>query len=117
MYYFRIEYNDPENLKILRPIAYCYFALGRYEESEKYYDRLSAGKLNANDLINMGHLALCRGRKKEAIALYRQSLTTGEITRDKFMTTFAGDRELLESLGVNSDDIPILLDYLFFITG
>ncbi|MCK7532491.1 MAG: hypothetical protein MZV63_16395 [Marinilabiliales bacterium] len=28
-YYFRVEYNDPGNLKILRPIAYCYFALGQ----------------------------------------------------------------------------------------
>jgi len=116
-HYFRIEYNDPGNLKILRPIAYCYFALGRFDESEKYYERLSAGKLNAHDLINMGHLALCRGRKKEAIGYYRQSIMTGEITCDKFMAIFAGDRNLLLSLGVNNDDLPILLDYLLFITG
>lgn len=116
-HYFRIEYKDPGNLKILRPIAYCYFALGRFDESEKYYERLSAGKLNAHDLINMGHLALCRGRKKEAIDYYRQSLMTGEITNDKFMAIFAEDRNLLLSLGVNNDDLPILLDYLLFITG
>jgi tetratricopeptide (TPR) repeat protein len=115
--YFRIEYNDPGNIKILRPIAYCYFALGRFDESEKYYERLSAGKLNAHDLINMGHLALCRAKKKEAIDFYRQSLMTGEITRDKFMAIFAEDRNLLLSLGVNNDDLPILLDYLLFITG
>jgi tetratricopeptide (TPR) repeat protein len=101
----------------LRPIAYCYFALGRFDESEKYYERLSAGKLNAHDLINMGHLALCRGKKKEAIDYYRQSIMTGEITCDKFMAIFAGDRNLLLSLGVNNDDLPILLDYLLFITG
>jgi tetratricopeptide (TPR) repeat protein len=116
-HYFRIEYTDPGNIKILRPIAYCYFALGRFDESEKYYERLSAGKLNAHDLINMGHLALCRGRKKEAINYYRQSIMTGEITRDKFMTIFAEDRNLLILLGVNKDDLPILLDYLLFITG
>jgi hypothetical protein len=116
-HYFRIEYTDPGNIKILRPIAYCYLALGRFDESEKYYERLSAGKLNAHDLINMGHLALCRGRKKEAISYYRQSIMTGEITRDKFMTIFAEDRNLLLLLGVNKDDLPILLDYLLFITG
>jgi tetratricopeptide (TPR) repeat protein len=116
-HYFRIEYNDPGNIKILRPIAYCYFALGRFDESEKYYERLSAGKLNAHDLINMGHLDLCRGRKKEAIDYYRQSIMTGEITREKFMAIFAEDRNLLISLGVNNDDLPILLDYLLFISG
>ncbi len=87
-HYFRIEYRDPGNLKILRPIAYCYFALGRFDDSTKYYERLSAGKLNAHDLINMGHLALCKGMKKEAIDLYRQSIISGEITKENFMTIF-----------------------------
>jgi tetratricopeptide (TPR) repeat protein len=116
-HYFRVEYNDPGNLKILRPIAYCYFALGRFDDSEKYYERLSQGKLNANDLINMGHLRLCQGRKKDAIALYRQSILSGELTKEKFMAIFSEDRNLLVSLGVSDDDLPILLDYLLFIAG
>ena len=115
--YFRIEYDDPGNLKILRPIAYCYFALGRFADSEKYYERLSTGKLNAHDMINMGHLALCRGKKKEAINFYRQSILTGELSKEKFMTIFTEDRSLLVTLGVNPDDLPILLDYLLFTIG
>jgi tetratricopeptide (TPR) repeat protein len=114
-YYFRIEYNDPGNIKILRPIAFCYFALGRFDDSEKYYDRLSAGRLNAHDHINMGHLSLCRGRKRDAINMYRLSLQTGELTKEQFMSIFAEDKPLLVSLGVNPDDLPILLDYLLFI--
>jgi len=116
-HYFRVEYNDPGNLKILRPIAYCYFALGKFDESIKYYDRLSAGRLNPHDLINMGHLALCKGNKKEAIDFYRKSITGGELTTEKFISIYSEDRNLLVSLGVNPDDIPILLDYLLFITG
>ena len=113
-YYFRIEYKEPDNIKILRPIAYCYFALGRFDDSEKYYERLSAGKLTAHDLINKGHLALCKGNKREAVDLYRQSIISAEITSDQFMNIFSGDQELLISLGVNPDDLPILLDYLLF---
>jgi tetratricopeptide (TPR) repeat protein len=116
-YYFRVEYNEPGNLKILRPIAYCYFALGRFDDSEKYYDRLSEGKLNAHDQINKGHLALCKGKKKEAIDFYRQSIISGELSKEQFMAIFAEDRVLLISLGVNPDDLPILLDYLLFIIG
>ncbi|MBK8883114.1 MAG: tetratricopeptide repeat protein [Bacteroidales bacterium] len=114
-YYFRIEYNDPGNLKILRPIAFCYFALGRFDDSDKYYDRLSAGKLNAHDHINMGHLALCKGNKREAITFYRLSLQMGELSKDQFMSLFSEDKSLLVSLGVNPDDLPILMDYLLFI--
>jgi tetratricopeptide (TPR) repeat protein len=115
--YFRVEYKEPGNLKILRPIAFCYFALGRYDESEKYYDRLSAGKLNAHDQINKGHLALCRGKKKEAVDLYKQSIISGELSKEQFISIFSEDKDLLISLGVNPDDLPILLDYLLFIVG
>ncbi len=115
-YYFKIEYNDPGNLKILRPIAFCYFALGKFDDSEKYYDRLSAGKLNAHDHINIGHLALCRGNKRDAINMYRLSLQMGELSKEQFMSIFAEDKPLLVSHGVNPDDLPILLDYLLFIT-
>jgi len=80
-YYFKVEYKDPGNIKILRPIAYCYFALGKFEDSGKYYERLSAGRLNAHDLINMGHLALCMGRKKDAIDLYRQSIASESLVK------------------------------------
>ncbi|HOU02186.1 MAG TPA: tetratricopeptide repeat protein [Bacteroidales bacterium] len=116
-YYFKIEYNDPGNLNILRPIAYCYLALGRFGDSQKYYDRLSSGKLTANDLISMGHLALCQGNKKEAVDLYRRSIISGEVTKEKFMTIFSDDKSLLISSGVNPDDLPILLDYLLFTFG
>ncbi|MBN2864037.1 MAG: tetratricopeptide repeat protein, partial [Bacteroidales bacterium] len=116
-YYFKIEYNDPGNLNILRPIAYCYLALGRLDDSEKYYERLSAGNLSANDLINMGHLALCKGYKKEAVDLYRRSIINGEITEEKFMMIFAEDRQLLVSAGVKPDDLPIITDYLLFTIG
>lgn len=116
-YYFRIEYSDPGNLKILRPIAFCYFALGEFEASERYYDRLAAIKLNGHDLINRGHLALCRGNKREAINFYRQSIQSGELTKDQFLEIFADDSNILLLLGVNKDDLPIITDYLLFITG
>jgi len=116
-YYFRVEYDEPGNLKILRPIAYCYFALGRFDDSLKYYDRLSEGKLNAHDKVNRGHLALCKGEKKEAIDFYRQSIISGELSKEQFMSIFSEDSSLLISLGVNPDDLPILLDYLLFSIG
>jgi tetratricopeptide (TPR) repeat protein len=116
-YYFRVEYNDPGNLKILRPIAFCYFALGRFEDSEKYYERLSSGKLNAHDYINKGHLALCRGKKREAVDFYRLGINSGEISKEEFMIIFEEDQPLLLSLGVNPEDLPILLDYVLFSIG
>jgi tetratricopeptide (TPR) repeat protein len=114
-YYFKVEYKEPGNIKILRPIAWCYLALGRFDDSGRYYERLSSEKLTAHDFINKGHLALCQGEKKEAVENYKQSIISGEISREEFMNIFTEDKHLLISNGVNPDDLPILLDYLFFI--
>ncbi len=116
-YYFKVEYNDPGNLKILRPIAFCYLALGRFDDSEKYYDRLASGHLNAHDYINKGHLALCRGRKKEAADYYLLSIGTNEISLEEFISVFWDDQPLLTTLGVNPEDLPIILDYVAFSVG
>jgi len=114
-YYFRAEYKEPGNIKILRPIAWCYFALGRLDDSEKYYERLADVKLTSHDLINRGHLALCKGNKKEAAEFYKQSIAIGDITKDDFLRILAEDKILLMANGVNPDDLPILMDYLFYI--
>ncbi len=113
-YYFKVEYNDPGNLKILRPIAFCYLALGRYEDSEKYYERLASGELTAHDYINRGHLSLCLGRKKDAADFYRLSIGSNRLTLEEFISIFNDDQQLLISLGVNPDDLPIILDYVAF---
>jgi tetratricopeptide (TPR) repeat protein len=114
-YYFMVEYKEPGNIKILRPIAWCYFALGRFDDSEKYFERLTDTRLTSHDLINRGHLSLCKGNKKEAAEYYRQSLVLGEITKDDFLRILSEDKTLLIANGVNPDDLPIILDYLFYI--
>lgn len=116
-YYFRIEYDQPGNVRILRPIAWCYFALGRLEESLKYYDRLKETKLSAHDYINIGHLYLCMGHKKEAAEYYRQCLTGHDFTRDSFLSTMKYDEELLLRNGVDPSDLPIITDFVLFLAG
>ena len=113
-HYFRIEYQEPGNLRILRPIAYCYLALGRFDDSEKYLERLSGVKLTAHDLINKGHLALCRGNKKEAVEHYKKSIARGELSKEEFLVIFNEDKPFLLSVGVDPDDLPIIIDYLLF---
>lgn len=114
-YYFKVEYSNPNNIKILRPIAYCYLALSRFDDSEKYYQRLSAEKLSAHDLINIGHLALCQEKLEDAVEYYRQSITNGEINKEQFISFFNDDKTLLMSLGINNDNLQLILDYLYYI--
>ncbi|MBE0674240.1 MAG: tetratricopeptide repeat protein [Bacteroidales bacterium] len=116
-YYFKIEYDQPGNTRILRPIAWCYFALGKFEESHKYYRMLQTAQVTAHDYINMGHLSLCMGNKKEAASYYRQSLSTGGFSREDFLHTMKYDQQLLLDHGVDPSDLPIITDYVLFLAG
>jgi tetratricopeptide (TPR) repeat protein len=111
-HYFRVEYENPGNVKVLRPIAWCYFMTGRFSEAESYFDRLAITGLTPFDRINKGHLALCQGDLQKASEHYLSAVTGGEMTAEAFVNTFNEDIPVLASNGVNTDDLPIVLDYV-----
>ena len=113
-YYFKVEYNDPDNVRVLRPIAWCYFVKGELEKSRKYYTRLSGSRLSGHDLINTGHLYLCLGEREQALEYYRKSMTEGKISSEEFIEILEDDTPILSGNGVDSDDLPIIIDHLLF---
>ena len=113
-HYFKIEYLNPGNQHILRPIAWCYFALGELERSEKYFQKVFELKPGYYDYINYGHVLWARGKKREAIELYIQSLRDLQFGKEDFLRTMEEDRQLLIGNGINEKDIPLMLDYLHY---
>jgi len=110
--YFKIEYSNPGNNKILRPISWCYLATGRFEESAKYFSRLDESSLTSHDRINMGHLELCTGKKQKAAEYYLQAITSGNMSTETFMNVFKDDSPLLIKNGVNPNDLPLITDFV-----
>jgi tetratricopeptide (TPR) repeat protein len=111
-YYFRIEYSNPDNNKVIRPIAWCYLATGKFEESGRYFERLDESSLTVHDKINMGHLALCKGERKNAADLYMMALAGGNMPVDTFLAIIREDSTMLFKNGVSNDELPIILDYV-----
>ena len=94
-----------------RPIAWCSLVTDKLDQAEKYCLKLLENEKNAHDLINLGHVHLCRGHRKEALECYNQSIECGQ-TIDAFLKIFAEDQKQLVANGVQPDDLPILLDQL-----
>ena len=109
-YYFKVEYLNPKNTRVHRPIAWCSFVLGKFDTAEKYLKMIA--KPNGHDYMNYGHLQWCRGNKVEAVEMYKKSLAVKDFDLDLFLDSFAEDKEFLLGHGINSDDIPILIDHL-----
>lgn len=110
--YFKVEYLMPENKKVWKPIGWCSLVAGKLEQAEKYFSKLIADSPNKHDLMNMGHVQWCLGKRKEALDYYKQSIVKTEFTEREFFEVFHEDLPYLIPLGINKDDVPIMLDQL-----
>jgi tetratricopeptide (TPR) repeat protein len=110
--YFKVEYLSPGNKKIWRPIGWCSLLVGKKQQSEQYFSKLVEDSPNKFDLMNMGHVQWCLGKRKIALDYYKQSINDAEMSEQEFMDAFHEDLEHLLLQGVDTDDVPIMLDQL-----
>jgi tetratricopeptide (TPR) repeat protein len=110
--YYKVEYLAAENNKIWRPIAWCCFLVGKLDQAEKYYNQLISETPDKYDLMNMGHVQWCLGNRKTALDLYKESINSPDNSEKEFMDAFNEDLPQLIKQGVDSDDVPIMLDQL-----
>jgi tetratricopeptide (TPR) repeat protein len=110
--YFKVEYLSPGNKKIWRPIGWCSLLLGKKDQSEHYFRMLVDDSPNKFDLMNMGHVQWCLGKRKKALDFYIQSINDADMSEEEFMDAFHEDLVHLLKQGVDPDDVPIMLDQL-----
>lgn len=111
-YYFKVEYLEPSNTKVWRPIGWCSFIAGKFDQAEKYYQKLLVTEKNMHDLLNLGHVTLCKGNHKEAVSLYKEAAILSNESIESFIDLFNQDLVYLKKHGVGNEEIPILLDQL-----
>ncbi len=112
--YFKVEYLDKNGEKAWRPIAWCSFLTGKYEQAMDYFDKILKQNPNASDFLNSGHTQLAIGHINQAIHFYKMSMMSADNSLEKFNLAFQNDiPELLQS-GINKEDIPLVLDRLMY---
>ena len=116
--YSKLRFFTPDNLKVLRPIAYCQFVLGKPELAVEIYAQILGMSSNpsAYDLMNAANIKLCLGERKEALSLYKQSLSLASPGRNDLMIAFDEDTQYLIKNGIPAAEIPLIRDYLMFQT-
>ena len=114
-YYYKVEFLAEENKKVLRPIAWCLFVLGKYEQAREYFGRLMQFEANKYDLMNLGHVEWCLGNRVAAIKNYKLSLGRTDNNMKFFLTGFEEDKKYLLQAGISQTEIDYMLDYLKYI--
>ncbi len=111
-YYFKVEYLEPGNFKVYRPISWCSFMLGKFDIAAKYLEKILSKGVTKNDYLNLGHICWCEGERQKAIQNYRMALKFSGVDVDWFSKVFLDDSRYLEQHGIQSIDIPLMIDYI-----
>ncbi len=111
-YYYKVEFLAEENRKVLRPIAWCSFVLGKLDTARKYFERIIEDEANKFDFMNLGHVEWCLGNRKAAVKNYKLSINRSDNNLKSFLASFEDDKQFLIENGIDGNEIPLLLDYL-----
>ena len=110
-YYFKVHYLYPENMQVQRAIAWCSFLSKKYEQATKFYTQIIETAPSQEDFLNLGHVLLVEGQKKQAIENYQSALYLHE-KKEEFFTAFEKDFPYLADAGIALQDLYFISDYL-----
>ena len=113
-YYYKVDYLDSKGTKARRPIAWCSFLAGKYEQAASWYQKILSATPTAPDYLNAAHVAWVRGNIREAINLYLQSIEADGNNIKRFTQNFEHDTQELIDAGIKQEDIPIILDQIVY---
>lgn len=109
-YFFKMDFLQSNDLKVWRAIAWCSLVCAKAEQAEKYYEKiLATDKTVATDYLNAGHTAWVQGHTDQAATRYGQALLASEST-SIFIEMFHKDKDVLVTLGISEEDIPLMID-------
>ena len=114
--YFKIEYLDDGNVKAKRGRAWAQLMLKQFDEAETAFATLAlSAEARPIDFVNAGHAALARNDYAAAIMHYRDALNIGGLTSAGLSEAFDHDAESLKRLGVDTAQVPMLVDAISYI--
>lgn len=107
-HYYHASYIAPDDIRVLRAMAWAELRNGNYEKSSELYMKVTSVSHYAVDYLNAGHCALLTKRYMEAVNYYR--LAISQDSRDGFEKAFLSDIPLLQNSGVDSTELYLILD-------
>ena len=105
-----MDFLDNHSIKAWRGIAWCSFMTEKYEQAEKYYQKLLQDEqVLATDWLNAGHVAWVQHKTDVAADRYGKAIAMCGNKTD-FLDLFDKDRDILVRHGIREEDIPLMAD-------
>ena len=110
--FFKVDYLDNKSQKAWRPIAWCSFLTGKYDQARNYYKKILDNQPNAQDLLNAGHTEWALQNIKGALTFYQKAVQKENGNFLKFQEQFNQDIADLLIAGIEESEVVLMLDQL-----
>ncbi|MDD4820981.1 MAG: hypothetical protein PHI48_00270 [Bacteroidales bacterium] len=111
--FHKIDYLDNTSHKAWRPIAWCYFLIGKQSESLKYHEKILSNKPEVTDYLNAGHAYWIAGNVEKAVSYYVLGATL--LTDiEEFLRLFDQDVPILREKGIPAEMTTYMPDIIYF---
>lgn len=110
--FFKVDYLDSKSHKAWRPIAWCSFLTGKYDQARNYYRKILDNQPNAQDLLNAGHTEWALQNIKGALSFYQQAVQMEKGDLMQFQEQFNLDVADLLIAGIEKAEVALMLDQL-----
>lgn len=102
---FKADYLAPDSRQAERAIGWCSLLTAKYEQAERYYEKVLSSDPTPTDWLNAGHAAWLLGRIPQAVERYRKALP--EEQPERFLED---DADLLRKAGFRDEDLAMMTD-------
>lgn len=109
-YFYKVDYLDSQSTKAWRPIAWCSFLIGKYDQARNYYRKILDNKPTTQDYLNAGHTEWVLQQLKSAVNHYTAAVRREQGNFQSFQEAFEQDIPDLLQAGVEEEEIPLMLD-------
>lgn len=116
-YFFKVDYLDNQSTKAWRPIAWCSFLIGKYDQARNYYRKILANKPTTQDYLNAGHTEWALQQLKQAVSYYKEAVRCEQGHFDTFLEAFRQDIPDLMQAGIEEKEIPLMLDQVRYVSS
>lgn len=110
--YQEAELKDADNIKLLRPLAWCHLNLLEAESALKALERIPQEERSYFDYMNIGHALWMLGKVTEAATQYREGMKQSKGIQEDFLKGYMEDRQLLHQAGISKTETAMMADLL-----
>lgn len=112
---FKADYLSPDQPRVWRVLARALTLSGRFEQAEKYSDRiLSSDSAVLEDYLDAGLVRWLQGRPKETVDLYEKGIRQLQVPLEEFMERLTQELPRFRQSGITDDSVEMVRDGLYY---